>query len=207
MQAIADPPAYHRARAAVRFDEVARKLVHAFKYGDRLYLAPTLGRWMARRRPRGLGRSRRAGSGSTTGAGCAGTSEPRIGRRRPSPGAARAAAVRRPSQPPTVQPRRPAERKGSPLRRCRRAATFRGALRTTCCACRVMMRRTGAAERRGAHGSIGTGTSASASPKTSWPARAIQRPSVGREDRASAYFEACTSLRATSSKRTAARAR
>src|SRR5262245_1519903 len=28
MEAIADPPAYHRARAAVRYDEVARKLVH-----------------------------------------------------------------------------------------------------------------------------------------------------------------------------------
>jgi ComF family protein len=48
MQAIADPPAYQRARAAVRYDDVARKLVHAFKYGDRLDLAPTLGRWMAR---------------------------------------------------------------------------------------------------------------------------------------------------------------
>jgi ComF family protein len=47
MQAIADPPAYARARAAVRFDEVARSLVHALKYGDRLDLAPTLGRWMA----------------------------------------------------------------------------------------------------------------------------------------------------------------
>jgi len=47
MQAIADPPAYQRARAAVRFDEVSRKLVHALKYGDRLDLAPTLGRWMA----------------------------------------------------------------------------------------------------------------------------------------------------------------
>jgi ComF family protein len=47
MQAIADPPAYRRARAAVRFDEVARALVHALKYGDRLDLAPTLGRWMA----------------------------------------------------------------------------------------------------------------------------------------------------------------
>lgn len=47
MQAIADPPAYHRARAAVRYDDVARDLVHAFKYGDRLDLAPTLGRWMA----------------------------------------------------------------------------------------------------------------------------------------------------------------
>ncbi len=48
MQAIADPPAYHRARAAVRYDEIARALVIAFKYGDRLDLAPTLGRWMAR---------------------------------------------------------------------------------------------------------------------------------------------------------------
>src|ERR1700716_1531994 len=48
MQAIADPPAYQRARAALRFDEVARALVHALKYGDRLDLAPTLGRWMAR---------------------------------------------------------------------------------------------------------------------------------------------------------------
>src|SRR6188472_978731 len=48
MQAIADPPAYQRARAAVRYDEVARTLVHALKYGDRLDLAPTMGRWMAR---------------------------------------------------------------------------------------------------------------------------------------------------------------
>jgi ComF family protein len=47
MEAIADPPAYHRARAAVRYDEIARTLVHAFKYGDRLDLAPTMGRWMA----------------------------------------------------------------------------------------------------------------------------------------------------------------
>jgi ComF family protein len=48
MQAIADPPAYSRARAAVRYDDVARKLVQAFKYGDRLDLAPLLGRWMTR---------------------------------------------------------------------------------------------------------------------------------------------------------------
>jgi ComF family protein len=48
MQAISDPPAYHRARAAVRFDDIARALVHALKYGDRLDLAPTMGRWMAR---------------------------------------------------------------------------------------------------------------------------------------------------------------
>jgi ComF family protein len=48
MEAIAAPPAYDRARAAVRYDDIARVLVHSFKYGDRLDLAPMLGRWMAR---------------------------------------------------------------------------------------------------------------------------------------------------------------
>lgn len=48
MEAIADPPAYDRARAAVRYDDVARALVHGFKYSDRLDLAPMMGRWMAR---------------------------------------------------------------------------------------------------------------------------------------------------------------
>src|SRR5215203_3739510 len=48
MEAITNPPAYHRARAAVRYDDIARALVHALKYGDRLDLAPTMGRWMAR---------------------------------------------------------------------------------------------------------------------------------------------------------------
>jgi ComF family protein len=47
LEAIADPPAYNRARAAVRYDDIARKLVHALKYGDRLDLAPLMGRWMA----------------------------------------------------------------------------------------------------------------------------------------------------------------
>ena len=46
MEAIADPPAYNRARAAVRFDEISRTLVHALKYGDRLDLAPMMGRWL-----------------------------------------------------------------------------------------------------------------------------------------------------------------
>jgi ComF family protein len=46
MEAIADPPAYHRARAAVRFDEISRALVHALKYADRLDLAPMMGRWI-----------------------------------------------------------------------------------------------------------------------------------------------------------------
>ena len=48
MEAIADPPAYHRARAAVRFDEISRALVHALKYGDRLDLAPMMGHWISR---------------------------------------------------------------------------------------------------------------------------------------------------------------
>lgn len=47
MEAIADPPAYQRARAAVRFDEISRALVHALKYSDRLDLAPMMGRWLS----------------------------------------------------------------------------------------------------------------------------------------------------------------
>src|SRR3984893_3925568 len=48
MEAIANPPAYARARAAGRYDDVARTLVHALKYQDRTDLAPAMGRWMAR---------------------------------------------------------------------------------------------------------------------------------------------------------------
>jgi ComF family protein len=48
MEAIANPPAYQRARAAVRYDDVAKLLVHALKYQDRTDLAPAMGRWMAR---------------------------------------------------------------------------------------------------------------------------------------------------------------
>jgi ComF family protein len=48
MEAIASPPAYQRARAAMRYDDVARTMVHALKYQDRTDLAPTMGRWMAR---------------------------------------------------------------------------------------------------------------------------------------------------------------
>ena len=46
MEAIADPPSYHRARAAVHFDEISRALVHSLKYGDRLNLTPMMGRWL-----------------------------------------------------------------------------------------------------------------------------------------------------------------
>ena len=48
MEAIAAPPAYARARAAVRYDDAARTLVHALKYQDRTDLAPIMGRWMTR---------------------------------------------------------------------------------------------------------------------------------------------------------------
>lgn len=48
MEAIANPPAYDRARAVVRYDDVARTLVHGLKYSDRLDLSPMMGRWMAR---------------------------------------------------------------------------------------------------------------------------------------------------------------
>jgi ComF family protein len=47
-EALVRPPAYRRARAAVRYDDVARALVHALKYQDRTDLAPVMGRWMAR---------------------------------------------------------------------------------------------------------------------------------------------------------------
>jgi ComF family protein len=48
MEAIANPPAYDRARAAVRYDDVARALVHKFKYSDHMELAAMMGQWMAR---------------------------------------------------------------------------------------------------------------------------------------------------------------
>ena len=46
--AIADPPVFERARAVARYDDVARKLVHRLKYGDRLELARALGIMMVR---------------------------------------------------------------------------------------------------------------------------------------------------------------
>ena len=64
MEAIANPPAYQRARAAVRYDDVARTLVHALKYQDRTDLAPAMGRWMARAGEELLERGRCAGSGA-----------------------------------------------------------------------------------------------------------------------------------------------
>jgi ComF family protein len=46
--AIAEPPVFGRARAVARYDDVARRLVHRLKYGDRLELARALGAMMAR---------------------------------------------------------------------------------------------------------------------------------------------------------------
>ncbi|MGY2052761.1 ComF family protein [Methylobacterium sp. JK268] len=46
--ALADPPAFARARAAVRYDLTARRLVHRLKYEDRLDLARAMGAMMAR---------------------------------------------------------------------------------------------------------------------------------------------------------------
>lgn len=47
-EAMADPPPFARARAAVVYDGVARRLVHGLKYKDRLDLADTMARWMVR---------------------------------------------------------------------------------------------------------------------------------------------------------------
>ena len=46
--AFADPPAFDRARAAMRFGDVARDLVHLLKYGDRLDLVKPFAEWMSR---------------------------------------------------------------------------------------------------------------------------------------------------------------
>jgi ComF family protein len=47
-EAIANPPPFGRARAAVSYDGVARRMVQGLKYSDRTDLAPWMARWMAR---------------------------------------------------------------------------------------------------------------------------------------------------------------
>ncbi|WP_246225858.1 ComF family protein [Chelativorans xinjiangense] len=47
-EAIADPPPFARARAAVAYDGVARRLVQGLKFSDRTDLAPWMARWMLR---------------------------------------------------------------------------------------------------------------------------------------------------------------
>lgn len=46
--AVAYPPAYARARAAMRYSDGAARLVHRFKYSDRMEAAPAFARWLAR---------------------------------------------------------------------------------------------------------------------------------------------------------------
>ena len=46
----APAPHFARARAALRYDEESRRLILAFKHGDRLHLAPALGAVDAARR-------------------------------------------------------------------------------------------------------------------------------------------------------------
>src|SRR5260370_24334633 len=48
MEAIADPPAYAPARAAVRYYDVTRTLGHALRYQDRTDLAPAMAPWRPR---------------------------------------------------------------------------------------------------------------------------------------------------------------
>jgi ComF family protein len=45
---LANPPAFGRARAVMRYDEFSRRLILAFKYADRLDAAPSLAAWSAR---------------------------------------------------------------------------------------------------------------------------------------------------------------
>jgi len=47
-EALADPPPYRRARAAVIHSGIARQLVQRLKYGDQTELAPWMARWMLR---------------------------------------------------------------------------------------------------------------------------------------------------------------
>lgn len=47
-EAIANPPPFDRARAAVAYSGVARRMAQSLKYGDRTDLAPWMARWMMR---------------------------------------------------------------------------------------------------------------------------------------------------------------
>lgn len=45
---LTNPPVYTKARAALVYDDVGRKLVSQFKYGDKLHLLPTFAPWLQR---------------------------------------------------------------------------------------------------------------------------------------------------------------
>ncbi|HAC57127.1 MAG TPA: amidophosphoribosyltransferase, partial [Rhodobiaceae bacterium] len=46
--AAAFPPSYTRARAVMRYGDDAARLIHRFKYGDRMEAAPAFVRWLLR---------------------------------------------------------------------------------------------------------------------------------------------------------------
>ena len=46
--AIAHPPPYARARAVMRYSDASARLVHRFKYSDRMEAAPAFARWLVR---------------------------------------------------------------------------------------------------------------------------------------------------------------
>ena len=46
--ALANPPSYARARAVMRYSDRSARLVHRFKYSDRMETAPAFARWLLR---------------------------------------------------------------------------------------------------------------------------------------------------------------
>ena len=46
--ALAHPPPYTRARAVLRYSDASARLVHRFKYSDRMEAAPAFARWLLR---------------------------------------------------------------------------------------------------------------------------------------------------------------
>jgi ComF family protein len=47
-ECVREAPVYDRARAALRYDDGARRLILAFKHADRTDIAPAFGTWLAR---------------------------------------------------------------------------------------------------------------------------------------------------------------
>jgi ComF family protein len=47
-EAIANPPPFRRLRASVHYDDVARRIVHAFKYQRKTHYADLMAQWMSR---------------------------------------------------------------------------------------------------------------------------------------------------------------
>ena len=83
MQAIADPPAYQRARAAVRYDDVARALVHALQIWRPARPRAHDGPLDGARRARTARRRRRARAGAAALAAAVGAALQPVGARSP----------------------------------------------------------------------------------------------------------------------------